>query len=389
MEFCNYINPYNLRHMETEIKPNPNILTWAIQRAGYELRDLALKFPTVAEWLEETKKPTLKQLEAFSRKVHLPFGYLFLDKPPIEKLSFPFFRSGKATKSTVSLNLYDTIQLIQKRQDWLSEYLMENDFKPLGFVGKFENNQHYKAIVDDIRKTLYLAPNWANNFKSWTEALDHFIAKIEEAGIVMTFNSVVENSNKRNIKVEECRGFVLVDPYAPFMFINAADGKAAQMFTIAHELAHIWLGKSAGFDIDKLLPANDPIELLCDQVAAELLVPENIFLQLFDRNKSFKDLARYFKISPIVIARRALDLNKITKEQFFSFYNNYIIEVKEKKDNAQSGGDFYATQKKRVSLRFAAHINQAIKENQLLYRDAYKLTGLKGDTYQKFISKNL
>lgn len=69
MEFCNYINPYNLLHMETEIKPNPNILTWVIQRAGYELRDLALKFSTVADWLEETKKPTLKQLEAFSRKV--------------------------------------------------------------------------------------------------------------------------------------------------------------------------------------------------------------------------------------------------------------------------------------------------------------------------------
>lgn len=137
----------------------------------------------------------------------------------------------------------------------------------------------------------------------------------------MVFNSVVENNNYRAITVDECRGFVIVNPYAPFMFVNAADGKAAQMFTITHELAHVWIGKSAGFDNDKLLPANDPIEILCDQVAAEFLVPETVFL--------------------------------------------------------------------RLSLRFAAHVNQAVKTKQLLYRDAYKLTGLKGDTYQNYINKNL
>ncbi len=55
------------------------------------------------------------------------------------------------------------------------------------------------------------------------------------------------------------------------MFINNSDGKAAQMFTISHELAHIWTGHSAGFDFRELLPANDPVELLCDKVAAEFL----------------------------------------------------------------------------------------------------------------------
>jgi hypothetical protein len=52
------------------------------------------------------------------------------------------------------------------------------------------------------------------------------------------------------------------------------------------------------------------------------------------------------------------------------------------------GGDFYATTKKRLSLTFAARINQAVKTNQLLYRDAYKLTSLKGDTYKRFFDKH-
>lgn len=390
MDFCTYLDNKNFNFlMNTEVKPNIDMLIWAIQRAGYELRDFTTRFPKVLDWLEHKKKPTLKQLEDFSHRVHLPFGYLFLDKPPKESLSFPFFRSGKAEKDNVSLNLYDTILLLQKRQDWLVEYLNENEFNPLEFVGKFAKNHNCIEIVDDIRKVLNLDKEWASKLKSWEDALNYLSGRIEEAGIIMTFNSVVENNNYRPIEVEECRGFVLVDHLAPFMFINAADGKAAQMFTIAHELAHIWIGKSAGFDIEKLMPPNDPVELLCDHVAAEFLVPKDSFLRLWERNQNLKQLARYFKISPIVMARRALDLHKITRQEFFSFYNAYMADLKAKKANTGSGGDFYATQKKRMSLRFAAHVNQAVKEKQLLYRDAYKLTGLKGDTYQKFITKSL
>jgi len=375
--------------MNTAVEPNIHMLSWAITRAGYELSDFTSKFPKVLDWLEEKKKPTLKQLEDFSHRVHLPFGYLFLDTPPVEQLTFPFFRSGKSKTFNVSLNLYDTITLLQKRQDWLTDYLADNEFKPLGFVGKFEDNRNCESIVEDIRNTLNLGEEWAAQMKNWTEALDYLSKKIEEAGVIMVFNSVVENNNSRNIPVDECRGFVLVEQYAPFMFINAADGKAAQMFTIAHELAHIWIGKSAGFDMENLIPANDPVEILCDQIAAELLVPKASFLRLWKKKDDIPNLAKYFKISPIVLARRALDLKKISKQDFFNFYNSYIAEIRQRKSTASTGGNFYATQGKRLSVRFAAHVNQAVKEKQLLYRDAYKLTSLKGDTYQNFITKVL
>ena len=164
-----------------------------------------------------------------------------------------------------------------------------------------------------------------------------------------------------------------------------ADAKAAQMFTIIHELAHVWLGKSAGFDNANLLPADDPLELLCDKVAAELLVPEIYFIKKWETSQNFNYLSRIFKVSPIVIGRRALDLKLITFPRFMQFYNEYMNEIKERKDRQSSGGDFYATTKKRISLRFAAFVNNAVKENKLLYRDAYKLTNMKGETYNKFI----
>lgn len=374
--------------MRNEVNVNANILTWAIARAGYELQPFTEKFPNVQLWLEGEKKPTVKQLENFSKKVHLPFGYLFLPEPPKEKLPIPFFRSNSKQAEKVSINVYDTILLMQQRQDWLRDYLKENDFDQLTFVGKFRNSTNVQAIVADIRNTLNLPENWASQFKTWQEAQDHLVLHIEDKGIITVFNGVVENNGFRKIPVDECRGFVLVNEMAPFMFINNADWKSAQMFTIVHELAHIWTGHSAGFDFRKLQPADDPIEILCDKVAAEFLVPENSFNEVWNRNPSITFASRYFKVSEIVIARRALDTRKLTKSQFFEFYEEYSNREFAKKEQQSSGGDFYATTKKRLSLTFASHINNAVKSGNLLYREAYKLTSLKGDTFQNFFSKH-
>ena len=231
--------------------------------------------------------------------------------------------------------------------------------------------------------------NIKNDLEEECTKIDILTNQIEEAGIIVTFNGIVGTNTRRVIDVNECRGFVLVNNKAPFLFINSADAKAAQMFTLIHELAHVWLGESAGFDNQNLIPANDPVEILCDKVAAEFLVPEIIFMNKWEVTKDFKYLSRIFKVSQIVIARRALDLNLITKTSFLEFYNKYMGDFKFKKDNQGSGGNFYATARKRVSLRFASFVNNAVKENRLLYRDAYKLTNLKGETYNKFITEYL
>ncbi|WP_303839866.1 ImmA/IrrE family metallo-endopeptidase [Apibacter mensalis] len=367
---------------------NKNMIEWAIKRSGYSTEDFYLKFPKVKEWIKGQKLPTLKQLENFTHKVNVPFGYLFLDFPPNENLPMPFFRTGKNKATKVSLNVYHTIQIIQDRQEWLTGYLNENDFPDLKFVGKFNVKSDYLEIVNDIRLTLNLKNNWASKQKDWEEALNVLINQIEDAGVIVTFNGIVGNNTTRKIDVSECRGFVLVNKKAPFLFINASDAKAAQMFTLIHELAHVWLGESAGFNNQNMIPSNDPIEVLCDKVAAEFLVPELPFKKKWETTNDYRELSRFFKVSQIVIGRRALDLNLITKKVFFSFYNNYVQEINDKKTQS-SGGNFYVTAKKRVSLRFASFVNNAVNENKLLYRDAYRLTNLKGNTYSKFISKHL
>ncbi len=375
--------------MRTEVDVNANMLTWAIDRAGYELHEFTEKMPKITAWLSGEKKPTVKQLEVFSRKVHLPFGYLFLPEPPKEKLPIPFFRTNSKQAEKVSVNVYDTILLLQQRQNWLKEYLNDNGFDPLNFVGQFKGSRDVTAIVSSIRTTLGLAEDWARHFRTWQETLNHLVETIEDIGIITVFNGVVENDTSRTIEVDECRGFVLVDDLAPFMFINNSDGKAAQLFTIVHELAHIWTGHSAGFDFRTLQPADDPIEILSDKVAAEFLVPERTFNVQWADNPNIKNCSRFFKVSEIVIARRALDIGKISKPQFISFYEEYKNREFVKKQNQGAGGDFYATARKRLSLTFASHVNNAVKTGQLLYRDAYKLTSMKGDTFDKFFAKTI
>jgi Zn-dependent peptidase ImmA (M78 family) len=369
---------------------NKNIIEWAIVRNGNSIEEFYVQNPNVESWVKEDKNPTVKQLEDFTHKVHVPFGYMFLENPPVENIPLPFFRTGSINETNkVSLNVFHTIQNIQDRQNWLTEYLNELDFPNLNFIGKYNIEDNYKVIVNNIRNILKLDLDWASEHNTWEQALDFLTNQIEEAGIIVTFNGIVGTNTRRVIDVNECRGFVLVNNKAPFLFINSADAKAAQMFTLIHELAHVWLGESAGFDNQNLIPANDPVEILCDKVAAEFLVPEIIFMNKWELTKDFRILSRIFKVSQIVIARRALDLNLITKNNFLEFYNQYMADFKFKKSNQGSGGNFYATARKRVSLRFASFVNNAVKENKLLYRDAYKLTNLKGETYNKFVTEYL
>lgn len=375
--------------MKTEIHIQPNLITWAIARAGHDVEEFIQSQPKIKKWLDKEESPTIKQLEKFASKLHIPFGYLFLPEPPKESIPFPFFRTGNQQTDKVSLNVFDTIQILQRRQDWITEYLQDNEQEPLSFVGRFNESATANEVVADIRNTLELQPNWACDFATFEDTLSFITHKIEEIGVFINFNGVVENNTHRPIPVDECRGFVLVNQYAPFMFVNAADAKAAQFFTIIHELAHIWLGESAGFDNQDLLPANDPIEKLCDAVAAEFLVPSSTLIELWQEKPSIDYARRFFKVSSIVIARRAMDLGLISRGDFFAFYKGYIESFKNKKENQGSGGDFYATARKRVSVSFATYVNQAVNQNKLLHRDAYKITGLKGDTYQKFVTQHL
>ena len=210
----------------------------------------------------------------------------------------------------------------------------------------------------------------------------------EAAGILVVINGVVGNNTHQPLNPQEFRGFVLCDAYAPLVFINGADAKSAQMFTLAHELAHLWLGKDGLFNLLDLETSADEVEKFCNRVAAEVLIPTAELSDCWPvesrKPEPFQALAKRFKVSPLVAARRALDAGLITRADFFQFIKAYQEDERRRAAKRSPGGDFYKTQETRIGRRFGIAVVRAAREGRLLYRDAYRLTGLAGKTFDQY-----
>ena len=373
----------------TRVPVSRPVLRWALERSGRDPASLRKKLPSLPEWLEGQSQPTLRQLEALAKATSTPLGYLFLAEPPEERLPIPLFRTqGDTHPHRPSPDLLETVQTMERRQAWVRQYLIDEGQQPLRFVRSAKLIDEPQSIAREMRSALGLEQAWAAKQPTWSDALKELQKKMEGASILVAVNGIVGNSTRRKLDPEEFRGFVLVDEYAPLVFVNGADAKAAQMFTLAHELAHVWLGSSAAFDLRELQPANNETERASNRIAAEFLVPEHELRRSWPSTSKdpdrFQALARQFKVSELVAARRALDLTLISQPEFRDFYRAYLRNERRRASKASSGGDFYASQNYRIGRRFAETVVRAAREGKLLYRDAYQLTGLYGSVFDRY-----
>ncbi len=377
---------------------HPAILRWAKKRSGQSTQYLYKKFPKLKSWEEGKIKPTLKQLEKFTKAVHIPIGYLFLDKPPIEKTPIPDFRKMPNTKQKKpSPNLLDTLYICQQRQNWYKNYLHSMREQPLDFIGSVQplSNNIIKT-AECIRKILHFKIEERQSLSTWTSTLNQLIEQANSAGILVMVNGIVGNNTNRKLNPEEFRGFALSDSLAPLIFINGADTKAAQMFTIAHELAHLWIDKTGLSNAQALSISNHQIESWCNKVAAELLVPFNIISQQFNNKKIQSDfnnevqrLAKYFKVSSLVILRRLYDIKKLEAKKFNKLYNKELTKLRTiQKSKQSSGGDFFLTLEARANPHFMKALVSHTLEGYTPFRESFQLLGIKKMATFKKIGKN-
>ncbi|HNQ88083.1 MAG TPA: ImmA/IrrE family metallo-endopeptidase [Verrucomicrobiota bacterium] len=356
----------------------PQLLRWACERAGFDVADLEHKFPHLADWVGGAAQPTLKQLEAFAKTTYTPVGYLFLPEPPVEAIPIPDFRApGNERIGHPSPDLLDTIYVCQQRQEWFRNYARSMGESPLAFVGSVRVADDVVRTAARIRVELGVDLDARRRMPTWTNALRHLIEQADGLGILVMCNGVVHNNNYRHLDPQEFRGFAMADDLAPLVFINGADTKAAQMFTLAHELAHIWLGQSAVSDSQPTAVPVQQVERWCNEVAAELLVPLEAMRQAYQPDGDLADeagrLARRFKVSTLVILRRILDVGGLTQQEFWEAYHAEVARLRA--IPRRRGGNFYLTQAARVSKRFAAALCASTLEGQTRYTDAFRMLG--------------
>ena len=369
----------------------PAVLRWARERARLGADTVAAKMgvrPAQVEAWERSGRISVSQADRLARHTHTPVGYLYLREPPEDDLSIADFRAARGVRAwRPSPDLLDTVHAMTRRQAWMREELSEDGAEALPFVGRAAGRTTTEAAAA-MRESLGLAADWSSRRRSWTDAVRHLRDRAEASGILVVFNGVVGNNTHRRLDRKEFQGFALVDRHAPLVFVNSADFKAAQMFTLAHELAHVFTGATGVSNLEVDRAPDQEIETLCNRVAAEFLVPEEQLMVHWSGADAVGDaiqaVAKRFRVSVLAAARRVLDLGLIGRGDFRSLYDGYSEHAIRRREET-AGGNFWNSQNVRIGRRFGAAVSRAVKEGRLSYREAYSLTGLRGDTFDVFM----
>ena len=358
----------------------PPVLRWACERGRIEPESLSRRFPAFRAWEDGTEKPTLKQLEHFARAARTPIGFFFLSEPPEERVPIPDFRTiadkpvgrPSADLSGHDLSLPAAASVVPRQRP-------HGERTAAGFHRLGERLRRCRSRRDRIRAALRFDLEERRRLSSWTAALRLLIEQANNLGVLVMVSGVVGSNNRRRLDYREFRGFALVDDLAPLIFVNGADSKSAQMFTLAHELAHIWLGESAVSDSEDRIIPNHRTERFCNQIAAEILAPIRV---VRDEHRpaaplptELSRLARRFKVSTLVVLRRLHELGALTRQQYWNAYDEELDRLRTLA--AGSGGNFYYSTGARVSKRFARAVIAATLEGRSSYTDAFRLLGFR------------
>ena len=374
----------------------PQVATWARERAQMSLEQLAraLKVDsrTLAAWESGQQLPPFGTAEKLANKLRIPFGYLFLSRPPKDAFPLPDLRTvGNVAVSKPSLNFVEVVNDALLKQQWYSEYLEASGAKKIPFVGSYRVADGVQDVVASMAKALGINDEARASAQSWQDFLSYIVRRAEHLGVLVMQRGIVGNNTRRRLDVDEFRGFAISDSFAPLVFINARDAKAAKNFTIVHELCHLWVGES-GISNPNLRKRSadeaNAIERFCNRVAADVLAPRAALLQRWRSGAGVDDnianLARYFRVSRYVVARQASESNRITYDQYEDYLDRHPWFLKAATtENEEGGGDFYNTFGARNGKRFISGVLSALGQNKITFRSASELLGVKIATIKK------
>ena len=376
------------------------MIDWIIQKAQYEHMGNSI-LDLLFEWKSGKKKPTFKKIEEVSRRTHIPFGYFFLNSPPEENISLVDFRTIDSEHTqNPSRNLIDTINAMQRVQDWMANYYQENGYDPLPYIGCCNLKENHKAIAEDIRSKLGITKEWFKLCKDSSDAFRFLRSRISALGILVMKNGIVGNNTSRKLNLNEFRAFTLINEYAPLIFINSNDTDNGKLFSLLHELAHVWLGENSLYNEPYASQENiSRLEQICNSIAAEILAPDKLFIEQWKAYHmhnlytlyTLGEISKHFRCSRFVIIRKALENGFISREEFgrtlLVLQGEYQKWQQDKKKKGDGGGNFYKTLATRWDRTFINALDEMTRSGSTQYTEAYRLTGTQSSSFSKLIQE--
>lgn len=300
----------------------PEVIKWARESAKMTYEEAAKKVSVSVEklqqWEEGAAQPTIRQAETLANAYKRSFALFFLPSVPADFQPLQDFRRAASPLQTASIFI---IREIQQKQAWLRETFEEGGEKPLPFVGRFSVSSKPTDVANDILVTLGINPAYyssQNPIKEW-------ITKSEERGIFISRTSFIHSRLRLNS--DELQGFTIADEYAPFVFINSDDWAAPQLFTLVHEIAHIWIAQSGVSNhVDpesKVKDKSHPVEVFCNEVAANALMPDALMQEIsrnaFASSKAVFNAAKKLGVSSFALLVRARNMQIISFQEYQAF----------------------------------------------------------------------
>lgn len=373
--------------MKETINVNPKVLEWFGAYFG-GIENFAESHAKSKQTQQKILNGELTKTQAviLAHKANKPVGFLLLDNPPQEiPISIPDLR----TRDDV-LPLDDNFKKIYLdalyKQDWIVETRKTLGVEKLDFIGRFNISDSVNAIVANMK--LILNPRHPRTQADIESYYKNLVKCAESAGILVLQNSCVINSTRRGLDTNQFLGFAVANNIAPVIFINTADKSKAKIFTLIHELAHLWLNAS-GIS-ESYHSRNNKIETMCNRVAGEFLVPQSEFLALWKDALSpldqIKAIGDKFKVSHVVIAVIALINNKINEQEFRDIRQQYKAKD-EKSPKAGSDNMQIASVINRSGAVLAKLVAKRLTEGYIDYKDASLLLNVPINKVSRYVNR--
>jgi len=377
----------------SEALVTPCILIWARERAQLSLdfvaNSLKVKIDKVKLWEKGEKKPTFNQAQRIANLLQVPFGYLFLKEPPQENLSIPDLRTfNNKPIGDLSLEFKSLLNNIILKQKWYKDYILENNGSQKYFLQQYSIKDDKNNIINNINEILHLNKYIGKSLKN-RNFLNNIIKEVEKLDILVMRNGIVGSNTHKSLEINEFRGFAIYDKFAPLIFLNTKDSISAQVFTLIHEIVHLWIGES-GISLVDLNYTDNDIELFCNDIAANILVPEDLIKNYWNASENFEEhylsLARNFSVSTLVILNRLYSLKLISFDEYkyyINVENEKFLEFQKLKSK-NTRGDFYKSLKSRNGTNFSMALITSTLEGKTLYKEAANLLNTKYSSINKF-----